>query len=289
MATVVLLVGLPGSGKSFLARRLCEALDSCIHIEYDSVAESLSTASDDLEAWRESRVLAFEMFKSKLDEEAEFIILDDNMHLRSMRKSIYRHCQDRVLNGSTIYFGTIFVDTPVSVCLDRNQTRDTNRFIPVGIIKNMSSNLEPPDPQKASWEVNYIRINGAEKDKAFEVSRDWILSLKCDPVPPPPPEVDKKLLELERQATKKNLLHQYDMAMRKWVGAVAKIAPRQEVKARVADANRARKVLLVDLRASDDDKTMEKLIDDFCSIVCQGWNDQQMQLLRENLITSNKE
>mmetsp|Transcript_29692 Transcript_29692/g.43886 ORF Transcript_29692/g.43886 Transcript_29692/m.43886 type:complete len:293 (+) Transcript_29692:606-1484(+) len=291
MTTVLLLVGLPGSGKSFLARRLCELVDTStsIHVEYDKVAESLSKTNDDLAAWRKSRGLALEMFESHLDKKTELIIMDDNMHLRSMRKGIYRQCQERVHNGSSVYFGIIVVNTPLSVCLERNQTRDADRFVPVDVIQNMSNTMEPPDPQKASWEANHIRIGGTSNDASLEASRDWITSLQDNPVPSPPPEVDQELLEQERQSTRKCLLHQYDMSMRKWVGIVAKIAMGKEVNAKVASANRARKELLVELRSRDDDTTLEILIDQFCLRVGHGWDEQEMQLLHDNLTKTIKE
>jgi adenylate kinase family enzyme len=49
--SVVLLVGLPGSGKSSLARRLCESRQSSIHIEYDRIASSL-IEDEQSEPWR---------------------------------------------------------------------------------------------------------------------------------------------------------------------------------------------------------------------------------------------
>ena len=128
MATtlVLLLGGLPGAGKSSLARALQEALSPQIDftmLEYDDMEETLlweivgnSDNSEEtdrrLEAWRQTRKLALERLRQLLSDQSsphktneddnnnlpirQIILMDDNYYLRSMRKQVYLTCQQQL-------------------------------------------------------------------------------------------------------------------------------------------------------------------------------------------------
>jgi tRNA uridine 5-carbamoylmethylation protein Kti12 len=279
--TVLLLVGLPGAGKSSLARWLCESKTSVVHIEYDQVAESLNE-KEELEAWRKSRVVALEKFSKHLEEDpGGLIVMDDNFHLRSMRKTIYRICQDYVLKGNTtVLYGVVFVDTPLDVCLTRNGTRAIESRVPAEVIEKMAITLELPDPTKATWDSSFIRVCG-ENNLGFQVITDWLVGeLPNNPVPPPPQEVNPKELERERQATLESTLQKYDQLMRKWVGQVARIDKRS-----TGNANKVRKALLLSLRARDS-IIAEAVVREFCEEVRMEWGDEKTKLLAEALLES---
>jgi len=282
--TVVLLVGLPGSGKSSLARQLCETRNASAHIEYDRVAASLCE-EDELEAWRKSRSVAVQELTKRLQEFPSLIVMDDNFHLRSMRKTIYRVCQDHVLQGKTIYFGVAFIDTPVEMCLERNSNRATKSLVADGIIEKMNTTLEPPDPAKATWDSSFVRVSGGDIND-LKIVNDWLGALCNSTAPLQPPtvvaEVDAEELERERQATRESRVQQYDQLLRKWVGEVAKINKRS-----TGTANSVRKKLLQELRSrdslSEDDVC---IVDKFCEEVCVGWNEEQIYTLRATLMGS---
>jgi len=326
---------------------------SVYHIEYDSIVESIAyqkkkkaeendrkekftsmNNNDDektneylLESWRESRQVALDQLRSYLEEEEasissslKIIIIDDNMHLRSMRKSIYKQCQDYIIVSSSsskkeksVYLGIIYINTPLSICIQQNQTRPKNRLIPTPIIENMSFKLEPPDPSKASWEKNFIVVDTTTTNSIDEiidtkVYNDWIPSLLKNSSPIPlslkEEEVNLELLEQERKATRENQLHQYDQYTRKWVGIVAKMNNKM-----AGRANLVRKKLLSDLNnnkkdkqqqqldsssSNDDIMTIEVLVNEFCSNLCKlqqdnssnYWTEQQTKLLHEKLSQS---
>jgi predicted kinase len=79
--TVLLLCGLPGSGKSELARQIitqeqrsdAHRRGACVWIEYDSIQQQLqleksscSSCSSSLEAWRRTRQVALDKLKEEL-------------------------------------------------------------------------------------------------------------------------------------------------------------------------------------------------------------------------------
>jgi tRNA uridine 5-carbamoylmethylation protein Kti12 len=201
---VIVLCGLPASGKSCLAKRLQQHLQSnaddqeeddrlelsptpkrkrslcstCHLIEYDAVQESLladdSIADDELKAWRKTRQVALQslqdvLAKRKDEAMSSVVLLDDNFHLSSMRKQIYQTCQRAVAakadsTNLSLYFGIVHVDTPAAVCLQRNRQRA--RAVPDKVISNMASTLEPPLTSSTSsyWEQTVLAVNGVSSN-----------------------------------------------------------------------------------------------------------------------------
>lgn len=280
VTTVVVLVGLPGSGKSTIARQLCETRQSSVHIEYDAVAASLSEV-DDLAAWRRSRTVALEGLIKYLKESARLVVLDDNFHLRSMRKAIYQICRNHAAIGIVIYFGVVFIETPVDLCLDRNAKRGGRNRVADDTITKMSAKLEPPDTSKSEWDSNSMRFKGDKVDLC--VIFDWLCQLENGaPLAPTLPAdiASEEVLHERRLENLKSRIYQYDQIFRKWVGQVAKVN-----KHSAGVANSVRKKLLQDLRSSDD-KPPVAVVDEFCVTVCLGWSNDEVEKLRASLVAS---
>ena len=280
VTTVVVLVGLPGSGKSTIARHLCQTRQSSVHIEYDAVAASLSE-EDDLAAWRRSRTAAVEDLKKHLKESPHLIVLDDNFHLRSMRKDIYQICRNHVVNGMAIYFGVAFIETPVEICLDRNAKRGGRNRVGDDTITKMSATLEAPDTSKSPWDSTSIRFRGDTGD--LRDIYDWLCNLENGTpltCPLPAEIVSQEPLEDRRLENLKSRVHHYDQIFRKGVGHVARLD-----KHSAGVANLARKKLIQELRAGDD-KPSVVAVDEFCGTVCEGWSNEEKEKLRAALLAS---
>ena len=134
-ASVLVMCGLPGSGKSTFASAMrrninstCVACgiryDPIVLIDYDEIANDIVRKSSsksahtatfsetDLQAWRDSREAALSQLETELrnyfaetndaDDNTShsnlLVILDDNFFLRSMRRDAYKVCQ-RVASG----------------------------------------------------------------------------------------------------------------------------------------------------------------------------------------------
>ena len=330
-ASVVLMCGLPGSGKSSLAASIIRNInngseatgnngretfhvetgehavvdyyDPIVLIDYDEIAESIIAASEtptaveamqntetppdtnfsdrDLEAWRDCRSIAlsrleeelrqyFSSYYQKTDNDKDkddtgssenlLIILDDNFHLRSMRRDIYKVCQkivsdhgqfdENISSGRTcqpccIGFSVLMVDTPLDTCLKRNALREGKSRIPEATVQKMGSTLEKPEPNSGDYmkkfETNSIVIDntndwmdeGGDADDGkdsqwYTVYGDTVracLDVAIEnPVLPPQreEEVDPQILRKAREETKKNRIHQADRLLRSLVGVVGR-------------------------------------------------------------------
>ena len=287
--TVILLCGLPGSGKSTLARKIKSKLEqpldtenqiptSVVHTEYDALEDELlliASSNDDndqqqqlqqeedsemrLEAWKQARSVALSELETKIEEwirdgdvttkSSLMILMDDNYHLRGMRKQVHR----LLLKHRPIKFGLLWIETSLEDCIQRNRKRE--RKIPEHVITNMATSFEPP---RAAWERNYIKIEGGA-DADVKKVMDFLS--ECSEIVDLPEDVviDPKQQAEDRALTQSNQRHQFDKSLRSWVGLTAKYNKRL-----ARSANESRKSLIEGLKEPDNDLGSEsKLLDAF--------------------------
>ncbi len=325
-ASVCCLVGIPGSGKSTIARAIIDLnhqrgsqktlssstygtdvshFDDILLIDYDDLTRkelslkhdnnrcgSSSFDSNELEAWRKSRRVAVEKLKVSLknhfacgsdDASTLLIILDDNFHLRSMRREIYRSCQEIIAihPRARMGFVVVYCSAPLDVCLRRNDLRSGKERIPRDVINRMAMGLESPDKSKAgaSFERFHLSIDNSEDiaDRNY-YGRHLLSDLhRClqesllSPVLPKNDLSQDEIFELEqkrareREDTHKSNLQRIDQLLRKLVGAVARIQ-----KTKTEEANEIRKSILSMLRQNNHVDIIEEdlIVQQFaCSIL----------------------
>mmetsp|Transcript_20177 Transcript_20177/g.50211 ORF Transcript_20177/g.50211 Transcript_20177/m.50211 type:complete len:320 (+) Transcript_20177:102-1061(+) len=268
--SVVLLAGLPASGKSTLARKLKkrfnpdddsnnnqENIARLIHIEYDDLEDGLLSSPDSEEddihgndddeietrrrdAWNQARQRAVEKMEEEIQNIKDtpctnnrIILMDDNFHLRGMRKQIHR----LLLTFKPIRFGILYLTTPLEVCLERNHKRSGIRKIPTNVIEKMTASLEPP---RVAWEVAST-MTIVDSDTSFEEIVEFLIA--CPEIIDLP-EVDLEQQASDRATTRKNEIHSLDKRLRTYVGKVAKFD-----KSLAKSANLARKTVLEDVKA----------------------------------------
>ena len=141
------------------------------------------------------------------------VILDDNFHLRSMRRDAYKVCQ-RVISDlnlhvsesdttstnqnrnhdnmsmcnmcrCTIGFSVVLVDTPLDTCLKRNSLREGKARMPEETVRKMLDTLEKPEANSGDYmkkfETNAIVIDYSG-DRDEEIGTDDLYSLFGDTV-----------------------------------------------------------------------------------------------------------
>jgi len=238
-ATLVILMGLPGSGKSSFAKILQEKLgNSAVHIEYDQLisleqqkqfASDESAETDNAQNWKEERKSIVDNIDSYLigdqvskflpvslnrEETSHVLIIDDNNYYASMRYEYYQ-----IARKHQIGFCQFHLDAEIDLAKSMNKARDKSKVIPDEVIEKMASKLEPPDPLKNSWEQFsfQIPVKSIESLKDYlELSLNMIQMTLKNPVK----QIEDKTEEKEKDRAKctASVIHQADKCLRKIVG-----------------------------------------------------------------------
>jgi tRNA uridine 5-carbamoylmethylation protein Kti12 len=284
-ATVILFCGLPASGKSTLAQQVETRFHepgkcSAIHLEYDALEDEL--ASDQqapearIEAWKQARSLALQELDNKIHEWREsphsrlLILMDDNFHLRGMRKQVHR----LLLKHKPINFGLIWVDASLDSCLERNQGRE--RQIPEHVISKMEATFEPP---RVAWEECWMRVaDSTPIDSVF----DFVSY--CREIIDLPDLVHPEEQAAERAKTQMNQRHQWDKLLRSWVGTTAKYN-----KQLARGANESRKSLLQKIKVptseiDTDSQLLDSFIDGITAVSTVSLSAEQLLELKSCLL-----
>jgi predicted kinase len=139
-----LLIGLPGSGKSTLARSLLTTHPNHLLISTDTIRVQLfgdeATQGSWLKIWLEVRRQFQDAVAQIALEQATLAIYDATNVVRKQRRQAIDLARK---TGFTQIIG-LWVDTPLSVCLKRNQRR--SRVVPEEVILRMNRRLQGAPP-----------------------------------------------------------------------------------------------------------------------------------------------
>lgn len=144
MSSIVLLVGLPGSGKStWVAQQGAVALSS------DAIRELL--ADDATDQSIHARVFATLRYllrqRLAIGRPVTYI---DATHLTVAERRPYA----RIAEWYGCDLEAVFFDVPVSVCIERNRTR--GRIVPEAVIQTMAEKLRPPTAEEGFTRIRVI-------------------------------------------------------------------------------------------------------------------------------------
>jgi predicted kinase len=160
MTRLILLIGLPGSGKSSLAQQL---VAECPHnqlIATDAIRAQLfgdeSIQGSWLLVWREVQ----RQFSQAVEEKRQ-AIYDATNAARKQRREAIATARDR---GFTQITG-LWLDTPVQECLERNRLR--SRQVPEEVILQMYRQLVDAPPTLADGLDRLIRYSPASTEIAI--------------------------------------------------------------------------------------------------------------------------
>lgn len=283
-AFVLVLSGLPGSGKTTLATRLktraVELEPTCevVHVCYDAYeraarAETTSSGEEgvgtfDPVVWKASRERAAEDVRRAIEranaksasndgalmsgKSTTLVIVDDNMYYNGMRWKMFRDARDARACCATAHVVTRDVETTRV----RNARRKGNEVVSDEVFNRMSHAFEAP--------VVTIPGDGAafpafvvETDDIVDVDKVWttILELWGPPPPVPATEAEREAeRETARTETANSALHALDVRARATVSAAVSTvdsADSSRICLVAKRANDARRDLLRDARAID--------------------------------------
>jgi len=136
----VMLVGIPGSGKSTVAEKLAQQSVANTVISTDAIRKELYGSESELGAWSyiEARIKAR---LEEADDNGSFVIYDATNYRRGFRNSFLIAASDY---APAHRWTCLIMDTPLEECLERNARRE--RQVPEFVIKKMSGVLEREFP-----------------------------------------------------------------------------------------------------------------------------------------------
>lgn len=248
-----------------------------IHIDYDAIAKlkdgttstterssvttvgcnrgneiSHSFESADLESWKKSRLEALDIlrtelishFSKRVDENCEkevknlLVVMDDNFHLRSMRRDVYKTCQEVLaamqppediseiafpphatsmrtknrnnnLKPPIIGFSVLYISAPIQLCILRNSSRIGKERVPTEVINRMATTIEPPDASKPgnifdkfNITINpyHVKFDSCDKQSRVVGKIQTILEQAIkSPVPPKEELTPQQVAEMEKE------------------------------------------------------------------------------------------
>ena len=208
---IVLLCGIPGSGKSSFANFLKSRSDcyfglDCTVLCFDddflpNHDEIISTQR----SYSQGREKALKSLKELClsDSKIRLIVVDDNMYYRSMRKEVYKIARD-----CKCLFTQVFFEISVEAALERNRMRENP--VPEDAVRGMAEKLEPP-AAKTGWD-QAIAFSSNEEVAAV-LAKKW----KEHPTLKPKASMEK---DSNNNNVKEKGAHELDMLLRKEVGTI---------------------------------------------------------------------
>lgn len=270
---LLVLAGLPGAGKSTIAKGILDHLSSsaaniqATHVHFDDFYNNNDATKFNMDEWKRARDKALETIESHLTAPSTshfcLIIADDTFHLRSMR--IQARTLARKHQAAHIQ---LYIDTFLNQALLQNKGRP-NPLPDHIIITAALHTMQSPASSSLPWdskclkysEIQALGSNYPTTTPATE--QQQIIMVLWNVIwkewgPPLPPAPDPAEVEAERdqarQATAASTMHQLDITLRSMVGKVMAewtsehVNNKQYTKELEKDMNQARRLLLTKVR-----------------------------------------
>lgn len=147
MKKLILMCGIPASGKSTIADILSVYMNNAPIVSMDGIREMLFGTRK----CQKQGDLIYTLAVNKtirLFQECDIVIFDATNRTKKAREKLIEDIQTYY----DCYVYCIFVNTPVDIALDRNSNRDESIQVPPAVIHRMYNTLQPPTNDEYSYE-----------------------------------------------------------------------------------------------------------------------------------------
>ena len=147
MKKLILMCGIPASGKSTIADILSVYMNNAPIVSMDGIREMLFGTRK----CQKQGDLVYTLAVNKtirLFQECDIVIFDATNRTKKAREKLIEDIQTYY----NCYVYCIFVNTPVDIALDRNSNRDESIQVPPAVIHRMYNTLQPPTNDEYSYE-----------------------------------------------------------------------------------------------------------------------------------------
>ena len=153
MSTLYIMVGIPGSGKSYIAKQIAKNI-CCTIVSRDTIRFSFLNKED--EYFTKEK----EVFKEYINEIQYYldngeIVIADATHLN--QRSRYKLLSALMLRDDD-YVVPLVINTSLETCLKRNTQRTGRNRVPQSIIKSMFDTLTDPADDWDTLKEKYYDI-----------------------------------------------------------------------------------------------------------------------------------
>lgn len=146
MKKLILMCGIPASGKSTTATILSACLDNAPIVSMDDIRERLFGTRK----CQKQGGLVYKLAVNRvirLFRDCDIVIFDATNRSAKARKQVIQDIQDCVDCG--VY--CVFLNTPLDIALDRNSNRDESIQVPSAVIRRMYETLQPPTNEEYTY------------------------------------------------------------------------------------------------------------------------------------------
>ncbi|XP_013862475.1 L-seryl-tRNA(Sec) kinase [Austrofundulus limnaeus] len=197
-------------------------------------------------AWQQCTQAMLRPEDLKCDGTPLLFLLDDNFFYPSMRYEVYQLARKCCLG-----FCQVYLHCDLESCISRNSSR--SKPVPTEVILEMEKRLEPPNPQKNSWEMQSISLDTADGVSKCDVQKvmELIFSALKNPLSQLEDNTEQK--EADRLKCATSVVHQADRACRRLISETMKAArdnqaPSDRMRLMAAQLNEAKATFLHNLR-----------------------------------------
>jgi predicted kinase len=149
-----LCVGIPGSGKSTWARENANRLNAVV-VSRDAIRFSILNDED---GYFDKETLVFNLFVKDIQH-----WLDNGMNVIADATHLSGTSRNKVLNSLDLWnvnVVPVWFNTPLDVCLERNEQRTGRAFVPRGVIRRMNFQMQPPTYKENIHFTSIMRVKG---------------------------------------------------------------------------------------------------------------------------------